>query len=468
MKKIALLPLLFVLLCAACAPVDVVEPTQPPLSRGQTAVPTTSIQSTATPIPANTPTSQPTATATVEPTPTDMPVPTAMPIPPDDLFPGMVFLQDGVYLRVDNDGELQTIFEHPDAFVLSFAPDGRYLAYTERESGDVYLRNLTLGTDTKILAGPVPAVQIESWWTAEPDWALLSFAPTFDYVNAFFGGGLPLLLGLDNQELVELVPDPDPSRQLGTSPAASPAGGQIAFDMQGEGYLYSFEEGLRPFNPANYGLTLVGNTQQSLRNPVFSPNGRFLAWHIKDYQLWEGYEPDQWEFGVAVFDLETGTAVSIPNFIFSASDHGYVPAMRWLDDETLIAYGIIFETGDPETSGPDAWQYRTALLHWPTGEFSFIAGTQLVQLLGGDTYLTIRELPRDTNAAYMRAEILIENLAEDTVSIVDTIRLSGPIIKSPDGRTVLIGDQLFDVETRTLRPLNLPAGLELVTWTAVN
>ena len=91
-----------------------------------------------------------------------------------------------------------------------------------------------------------------------------------------------------------------------------------------------------------------------------------------------------------------------------------------------------------------------------------------MQPLGEDAYLTIRELPRDTNAAYMRAEILIENLAEDTVSIVDTIRLSGPIIKSPDGRTVLIGDQLFDVETRTLRPLNLPAGLELVTWTAVN
>ena len=311
-------------------------------------------------------------------------------------------------------------------------------------------------------------MRLESWWTAETDWLLWSVAPTFDYVNAWFGGGLPLLLRLDSEGQVDLVAEPDPSRQLGTSPATSPVGGQLAFDMQGEGFLYSFDEGVRPFNPADFGLTLVGSTEQSLRNPVFSPNGRFLAWQIKDYQLWQGYEPDQQEFGVAVFDLQEGTAVSMPNLIFSAADHGYVPAMRWLDDAHLLLQGLIIEDGDPESiMDGNRWNYRSALLHWPTGELRFFAGSRLVQRLGDNTYLTIRELPQE-NGRSENGELLIENLAGDTVETVDTIDLSVRIFKSPDGRIILIGNQLFDVETRTLRPITLPDGLELVTWTAVN
>ena len=469
MRKITLLPVLFLLLLAACQPESTIAPTPEPVSLLATAEPTAStIQLTATPLPSNTPTSQPTATATLEPTITATLVPTATPIPPVDLYPGMVFLQDGIYVRVDNDRELQTIFQHPDAHILSFSPDGRFLAYIERESGDVYLREIAPGTDTKLLSGPLPAVQLENWWTAESEWALWSVSPTFEYVNAWFGGGLPLLLRLAGEGQVDLVAEPDPSRQLGTSPAASSGGGQIAFDLQGEGFLYSFDEGIRPFEPTDFGLTLVGSTEQSLRNPVFSPNGRFLAWQIKDYQLWPGYAPDQWEFGMALFDLEAGTATTIPNFILSAADHGYTMPMRWLDNDHLLLRGLIMEDGNPDTlMVGNRWNYRAALVHWPSGEVIMLAGTDLVQPLGGEAYLTVRELTGDDGRATDK-EILIENLAESTVETLGTVKVSERIIRGPDGRIILIGNQLFDAESRTLRRLNLPRGLELVTWTAVN
>jgi hypothetical protein len=466
MKKYTSLSILFLLLLTACLPESSAEVTAEPISLAETAVPhtvtappTSTIVSTAVPTP--------TPTATLVPSPTATRLPTVTPSPAIDLFPGWVFSQENVFLRVDSSGELQTIFDSPDAYVLNFSPDGRTIVYVDGVSRIVHLRDLVLGEDTQIFTEKMADTRLISWWDAQPEWMLLSIAPTNEYVNPWFGGGLPALVRLNGQEIITPAPESARPKQQFTDAAVSPDGQQIAFDIQGEGWLYDLNVGLRPFSPADFGYPLVGETQYALRNPQFSPNGRFLAWHIKNYQLWDGYVADDYEYGVAIFDLEVETAVTIPHFILSAADHNYMPPMRWADDDSLLIYGIFFPEGDPSTASAEAWTYRSAHIHWPTGRVSIFAGERVVQAIGSHTFLTVRGLGQPADGFSSPGELLIENLSDGSVVVVGLIELSQPTFHSPDGRTILFGDQLFELESRVFQPITLPPDLDLVTWTAV-
>ncbi|WP_420631696.1 hypothetical protein [Candidatus Leptofilum sp.] len=434
----------------------------------ETAVPATITPlPTATVVPASSSTLQPTALPAATPTHEATVLPTATPAPAYDLLPGMIFSQDGVYFRIDTSGQLATLFEQPETNVLSFSPDGRYLIYTDFNDNLLYLRDLVQGESRPIFSEPLADARLRDWREEEPQWALLSIAPTQAYVNAWFGGGLPALVNLDALKTTMLIPEFGSALQQFTDAAVSPTGEQIAFDIAGQGWLYEFELGARPFDPADYGLPLLGDPQYSLRNPTFSPNGRFLVWQIKNYQLWDGYVPDEYEFGVAVFDLERQTAVTIPNLILSAADHNYIPPMRWVGDDNLLIYGLIFPQGDLATASSEAWNYRTAYVHLGSGQVIIFTGERVIQSIASDAFLTVRSLGQPADGFVSPGELLIESLADGTVTVAGLIELTQPTLFAPDGRTILFGDQQFDLGSRTLQPLNLPPDLQLVTWTAV-
>ena len=118
-------------------------------------------------------------------------------------------------------------------------------------------------------------------------------------------------------------------------PALAPDGLTIAYNHGSENasedgilipWLYHLEDGLAPFNYAEYGLDdLPGLTFGSA---AWSPDGQHLAWVVGGELTGDG----EWKTGIAMFDLE-GQSVKIldphvPAVICVVSDSATVES-RW-------------------------------------------------------------------------------------------------------------------------------------------
>jgi hypothetical protein len=255
--------------------------------------------------------------------------PTLVPVNPqasvvaDPALAGLIYdnLTANSLWQVNTTGQATPILTDGDMGTV-ISPDGTQAIFFKND--DVWLANLTTGTWRNLTNTP-DRIEYPAFWVPGTDWVgLSSHNPAEDT-------GLPAwqltFIHLDGSGY-EVV---DQGAMWG-SPAVSPNGDLVAYDVSGEGRLYRIGSGVEGFDPAQYGLAGV----EKISAPAFSPDGQKLAWWVSGALI--GGET---QTALAVFDLQAGSVTPL---------HAYVPISGegfsnpvWSPDGQWLASNVMGE-----------------------------------------------------------------------------------------------------------------------------
>ena len=294
------------------------------------------------PLPTGTPTSTPTQTTTptrtplltrtrnptLTPRPTRTPNPSATPILVAEQLPAGVIYQtdEGVYrTRADGSSELLAAQDGTTWFTNP-SPDGRYLL-----RGNMYdppfedQIDLQTGQITRIWPRDEyePSQLSDFWWDGREPPGLVGVmaGPNFS-IGYSWAGSLPVLLSVDNQ-LTVLHPD-----QNGTGiPDFGPQA--IAYDLDGVPWIYDWQRGAYPLDPADFGFPEM--EQVWFSDPSWSPSGRKIAWGFQTDR--ESFEEEQQ--GFVIFDLDARTSTLLAPYPIASFEEDR-PYIRWNYAETYL------------------------------------------------------------------------------------------------------------------------------------
>lgn len=267
---------------------------------------------------------------------------TQMPAPA--LPPGLIFSAAGGLWRVDSAGKPTLLSVDPNANLSPDALEGgagglelQFRGEGSKASDDIWIADLSTGQERNLTQEAGRIECCPQWWPARPGQIIFSSWPS---------GGPEL--GPTVGYLTAVQEDGSDYRVLGERwslghPAPAPDGRAIAYDQEGEAWLYRWDTGAEPFDPQAYGLTV-----QAMASPAWSPDGGRLAWIASI--LDDGSQ----RMRIAVFDLNTGTSRLLgPPFEWHV---GYwPPAPVWSPDGNWLAYDAL-----PAAEGPEQalWVYR--------------------------------------------------------------------------------------------------------------
>jgi Tol biopolymer transport system component len=296
-----------------------------------------------TAVPTATPSATPEESATSTPRPapaaTDTPPPPTVPVSPPDPAAGLVYSSaDGLWL-VDATGDPVLLIDESSA---RLSPDGTRVTYyfydgTEGEY-DVWLADLATGERRNLTGTPDRFEEEPVWWPGRPDVVVFGS----DVGAGMESASYPTVVGVDGSGYQILDPEE------GGPFALSPDGQMIAYGGYDDlGKIYRWGSGPEVFDPGSYGLAV-----EKLYQPAWSPDSRYLAWKVGGDLTGEGL----WQLGVAVFDLEAGTAWLL--HVYEPAGGGMFPHyLSWSPDGEWLAF-VTF--GEPPAGGrvPNLWVAR--------------------------------------------------------------------------------------------------------------
>lgn len=283
----------------------------------------------------------PSAAALAEPARADTPTPAAMrptpertpPTPtPVAALPGLVYQTDDG-LSIDRGGQRARLL---DRHVTQISPDGVHALYVagDGDDRDLWLAILPLGEQHNLSRTPERNEAAPRWWAARPEVAVFSSLPQGKPLGSGAVGYLTVV-NMDGSDYRVL----DDQNYLNSPPAPAPDGRTIAYGSSSGGWLYRWDTGPQPFNPADYGLDSA--EEIDLGGPAWSPNGTKLAW-----VLGGDLDPDAGFFwGVGVFDFIARTAQILYVYPSGGGD-GWPPAPAWSPDGTWLAFEAWAETAN--------------------------------------------------------------------------------------------------------------------------
>lgn len=256
------------------------------------------------------------------------------------LPPGLVYRTSEALWQVGVKEQPAKVSTIPGA-VLS--PDGTRLVSHDGVTGDLWLVNLSEGTQQNLVQTPDRVECCLRWWAERPDVLLFNSEEKDTEPSPGLMGYLTAA-GVDGQEwrILDEAHDTGPGQ---FSP--SPDGRTIAYGGGSTGWLYHWESGPEVFDPADYGMT--GTKGIRIGSPAWSPDGEKLAWVVGG-----GLGPDgDWRLATGVFNLAAGTHQLIHDYV-PAGRGGWPSAPAWSPDGEWLA----LTTWDEGAKAPGLWAVR--------------------------------------------------------------------------------------------------------------
>ncbi len=332
--------LFLLVLLVACAPTEV----EPSLGGGSTVqatamsgLPEATAQLLPTPFPTPTASTSPPTTLSVTPTVAEQappsptawdqeglpPIVTPTPVPPP---PGLVYNLEGQLWQVGDDWQ-PVMLAAEGGDVLS-ADGQRALRIVD---GDVWLIALPGGQRFNLTDNSGRLHCCPQFWPGRPE--MIVFGSWSPDEEAMPSNGHLSSVKIDLSDYRVL----DEEHLSNANYAPGPDGRTIAYDRTFDSWLYDWEGGPRPLDPADYGLDNVAR----IAGPSWSPNGRKLAWTV-------AVTGGGWRIAVAIFDLEAGTAKLFHPYE-NIGRGGWFGPPAWSPDGRRIT--LVTEDVDPAVRG---------------------------------------------------------------------------------------------------------------------
>jgi hypothetical protein len=252
---------------------------------------------------------------------TDLQLPVSGPEGPEGsaaAYAGLIYRTSEALWQIDPSGDHRILLDRPDALVLS--PE----RFVYAEGDDIWLYDASSGQSTNLTNTPD---RIETLWSGvtHPDGALLFTSFPVDFEAGPGVTGFLTIVNLDGSDY-RVLDDENQTWHFEVSPDAA----QVAYGLGRTGLILDLASGERTeFTPAVYGLEEV----ESIGSPSWSPDGGRISWVV-------GFQPEEGQpftFGLAVFDLQVGTARILHPHEIPGMD-GYPPPAVWRPDGSWLAY----------------------------------------------------------------------------------------------------------------------------------
>jgi Tol biopolymer transport system component len=258
--------------------------------------------------------------AAKKPTP-ERTLPTPTPVA---ALPGLLYhADDGLW--IDRGGQRALLLNR---HVAGVSPDGVHVLYVagDGDDRDLWLAILPLGEQHNLTRTPKRTEATPRWWASQPEVVVFSSLPQGEPLGSGAVGYLTSA-NVDGSDYRIL----DDQNYLNSPPAPAPDGRTIAYGSNNGAWLYRWDTGSQPFNPADYGLDNAGEIE--LGAPAWSPDGTKLAWVLAGDLDSEG----DFRWGIAVFDFIARSG-QILHTHGSGGGDGWPPAPVWSPDGTWWAF----------------------------------------------------------------------------------------------------------------------------------
>jgi dipeptidyl aminopeptidase/acylaminoacyl peptidase len=257
--------------------------------------------------------------------------------------PGLVYrVSNGLWL-VGGTGQAVQVSDRTNAIL---SPHADQVLYNDWETNDLWLFDLSTGLRVNLTATPDDSECCYRWWPGRPDIVVFSQKPQelapVSWALGFLG--VAAIDGSGSQVL-------DEQHHTAGLPALSPDGQTIAYGGGTVGWLYRWETGPEPFDPADFGLG-AADGELAIGAPAWSPDGTRLAWMID-----AGNANPDGRIAIGVFDMEERTSWMLhthdppglqgwlPTPIWTSEGHlnieGRVSAPCWSPDGRWLAFATL-------------------------------------------------------------------------------------------------------------------------------